>query len=350
MDSNIQTKRDEFRAYLDTRPDMKQDKPGPKNLYANLLLPDGALDINIKALNIPGFTTSYEVLNPAIWSNVIIPLYVQHYHGNKGKKKMESIGTYWNHLAALNKYVEFLNQDTAQNSIPYDWDKTTVSLYTDELAYIDAANLSNPQKVEILFTDFLETYLKYSTGKEITKTSNYIAALQSVILPNIKEVEPDVTSIFQVSSSKNLEHLLEKIALNDPGFGDFLSETPAGKAGKEYEAIAALRQYRYFLRLVASILQLAEGNISAVTPEDKIARNASNEPLQVIYYGAPGTGKSYTIDDMTDEKNSVRTTFHPDTDYSTFVGTYKPTMQRMPIHAIVGTSIHHAKDAQNQAA
>jgi hypothetical protein len=49
-------------------------------------------------------------------------------------------------------------------------------------------------------------------------------------------------------------------------------------------------------------------------------------PLQQIFYGAPGTGKSKTIKDETHGKSVVRTTFHPDSDYSTFVGAYKPTM------------------------
>jgi hypothetical protein len=55
-------------------------------------------------------------------------------------------------------------------------------------------------------------------------------------------------------------------------------------------------------------------------------------PLQQIFYGAPGTGKSHRITDddgvkKADENNLVfRTTFHPDSDYSTFVGCYKPTM------------------------
>lgn len=49
-----------------------------------------------------------------------------------------------------------------------------------------------------------------------------------------------------------------------------------------------------------------------------------NNPLQQIFYGAPGTGKSYTIDKYTTPDNSIRTTFHPDSDYSTFVGCYKP--------------------------
>lgn len=53
------------------------------------------------------------------------------------------------------------------------------------------------------------------------------------------------------------------------------------------------------------------------------------DPLQRIYYGAPGTGKSNEIKLMTGNgtfsKNyTFRTTFHPDSDYSSFVGTYKP--------------------------
>lgn len=49
-------------------------------------------------------------------------------------------------------------------------------------------------------------------------------------------------------------------------------------------------------------------------------------PLQLILYGAPGTGKSHKISTKfpTTKENSFRTTFHPDTDYASFVGCYKP--------------------------
>lgn len=53
--------------------------------------------------------------------------------------------------------------------------------------------------------------------------------------------------------------------------------------------------------------------------------------LQQIYYGAPGTGKSHTINEQTKGESVIRTTFHPDSDYSTFVGAYKPTMGLLPI-------------------
>lgn len=57
---------------------------------------------------------------------------------------------------------------------------------------------------------------------------------------------------------------------------------------------------------------------------------------QIIYYGAPGTGKSHKIKAQLEgvsKENIFRTTFHPDSDYSTFVGAYKPTMEK-PIDKI----------------
>ena len=51
-----------------------------------------------------------------------------------------------------------------------------------------------------------------------------------------------------------------------------------------------------------------------------------DKPLQQIFYGAPGTGKSHEIKVKTKGESIIRTTFHPDSDYSTFVGAYKPTM------------------------
>lgn len=61
------------------------------------------------------------------------------------------------------------------------------------------------------------------------------------------------------------------------------------------------------------------------------------DTVQVIYYGCPGTGKSREVKKLTEGLNSektvtfddgttniFRTTFHPDYDYTTFVGCYKP--------------------------
>ena len=60
------------------------------------------------------------------------------------------------------------------------------------------------------------------------------------------------------------------------------------------------------------------------------AMNAQENPAQIIYFGAPGSGKSYKVAEALaggDEKNIFRTTFHPDYDYASFVGCYKPEME-----------------------
>lgn len=65
--------------------------------------------------------------------------------------------------------------------------------------------------------------------------------------------------------------------------------------------------------------------------EEKEVMAKPSFSLQQIFYGAPGTGKSHTIKEETKESDVIRTTFHPDTDYSTFVGAYKPTTALLPI-------------------
>lgn len=51
-------------------------------------------------------------------------------------------------------------------------------------------------------------------------------------------------------------------------------------------------------------------------------------PLNWIFFGAPGTGKSYQLNELAkkhfDEDNVRRVTFYPDYTYSQFVGGYKP--------------------------
>ena len=72
--------------------------------------------------------------------------------------------------------------------------------------------------------------------------------------------------------------------------------------------------------------------ISKLPKGDKhtcLSENPSNRVFQQIFYGAPGTGKSNQIKRIVDDqgKKCFRTTFHPDSDYSTFVGCYKPSMK-----------------------
>lgn len=52
-----------------------------------------------------------------------------------------------------------------------------------------------------------------------------------------------------------------------------------------------------------------------------------DKPQTQILFGSPGTGKSYKTRELTQGKVSSTTTFHPEYDYASFVGAYKPTSE-----------------------
>lgn len=93
-------------------------------------------------------------------------------------------------------------------------------------------------------------------------------------------------------------------------------------------------------------------NPKSVAIVDKVhdpVKNQFTPPLQVIYYGAPGTGKSYKIKNIDKGQGTkpVRTTFHPDSDYATFVGAYKPTMEVVPRYESSGTQVDEKRIVYN---
>ena len=61
--------------------------------------------------------------------------------------------------------------------------------------------------------------------------------------------------------------------------------------------------------------------------EDKLKYNLNNFPINKIYFGAPGTGKSHRITEDLKSVNEIfqkRVTFHPEYDNASFIGSYKP--------------------------
>ena len=73
--------------------------------------------------------------------------------------------------------------------------------------------------------------------------------------------------------------------------------------------------------------------------EEKEVMAKPSLSFQQIFYGAPGTGKSHTINEETKDEDVIRTTFHPDTDYSTFVGAYKPTTKEVELRDLSGHKV-----------
>jgi len=114
----------------------------------------------------------------------------------------------------------------------------------------------------------------------------------------------------------------------------------------DYFAIYKASELDYYLYYIPRLLhdnfiKLFE----SVTPSVSTHREFVHAQLdkdsnkQIIYYGAPGTGKSFEINRITKDKEVIRTTFHPDSDYSTFVGAYKPTSIEVPVRDVTGKVI-----------
>ncbi len=138
-----------------------------------------------------------------------------------------------------------------------------------------------------------------------------------------------------VNSSSGMSQIKE-FFIND------LKLTPDNNL-QDYFAVYKAFEWEYYLYFVPSLLyknflHFFKSVLPTVTVshQKKESDLIQNQRLQQIFYGAPGTGKSYIINEQTKGEDVIRTTFHPDTDYSTFVGTYKPTTEFVPVLAIIG--------------
>ncbi|MDD6927748.1 MAG: AAA family ATPase [Porphyromonas sp.] len=81
-------------------------------------------------------------------------------------------------------------------------------------------------------------------------------------------------------------------------------------------------------------LLISRVNLDELYPTEgktSVKNGSIDTPHQTIYFGAPGSGKSYKVKEdrlkWVPEENIFRTTFHPDSDYASFVGCYKPIVR-----------------------
>ena len=138
----------------------------------------------------------------------------------------------------------------------------------------------------------------------------------------IKAIHPDYSDLIYYSDPKFVRNLYQELLSLENLPTEKTKDTFKTLGGGQYHN--AMATYIRFLEAV-KILSHVDMSISQFSPQEKPA-------FQIIYYGAPGTGKSHRIkkelkEMNVPEKNIFRTTFHPDSDYSSFVGAYKPTMK-----------------------
>ena len=154
------------------------------------------------------------------------------------------------------------------------------------------------------FSDYLKENVAKSTR------SNYLRYIQ--VDKHITRIKGLTNfNIFSITSVAELDDIIELLK-SDP---TYLEEDK--KRGQH--SICVLNKYREYLCTLpqnAGTATISSMNIQSPIP-----------PLQIIYFGAPGSGKSHKVaEDLAgiSRENIFRTTFHPDYDYASFVGCYKP--------------------------
>ena len=142
---------------------------------------------------------------------------------------------------------------------------------------------------------------------------------------------------------------ISKELLNE--YVDYFEQHPnrsAADAREELSGTSSIDKFEYgytsTLMILAKMVlgeQLSAQDKSSGLPYSygKITKQLLNAPLQLIFFGAPGTGKSHSIKAMSSMFEHYRITFHPDTDYASFVGAYKPSTISIPIRDVSGYPI-----------
>lgn len=141
----------------------------------------------------------------------------------------------------------------------------------------------------------------------------------------------DIECIYDITDPDKLSRIVNAL-LDDSDFIQLDNDKNQGwRSG-------SIMHYACFINARAYFLKKIEKSLQAHTEQvfnSKLSSSPSS--LQQIFYGAPGTGKSHTINEETAGEDVIRTTFHPDTDYSTFVGAYKPTTLEETVMTVIGT-------------
>lgn len=189
--------------------------------------------------------------------------------------------------------------------------------------------------------DFLKGFAYIITNLPLYKSSSKYSTKVDFSESYFNELYSSIQEFFGEQKVKNYDvHILRRsdsrIYLNALRKGSFsirdflIEEISVLKFSKEHGK-NVIR-----LDIVDNLSESVKDEITENYDSGDIVDNASR---QVIYYGAPGTGKSHKIKEQLEgvpKENIFRTTFHPDSDYSTFVGAYKPTRGKRPLYGLFG--------------
>lgn len=217
--------------------------------------------------------------------------------------------------------------------------KTCVNTENDGTVGVSEEEIAENKSLKRLFSDWL-----VSRGVEESTPPRFPDSVEAVSMPypgkkNTNVFEgiferltgcPPEVGVFEISSVdefnrvyKEFNRFIDQESEDSAGFQNeeaykecysyTRDRAPGGAYGYDAGRLrSAWKRYREFIQSIESLL---------------IKRAVKMKSRQLIYYGAPGTGKSFQTDKIAKlYDDTIRVTFHPDSDYASFVGCYKPSM------------------------
>ena len=158
---------------------------------------------------------------------------------------------------------------------------------------------------------------------------------KNLFVQYLKKIGLSKSAVRQYSDYYLEEESLKKLAKNLYNVGSIYEITSYAVISALYEKTKSLPVNKKWNNGLTAALKKYGEFIKTTSSSDFFGGCSTKWGVQVIqkiFFGAPGTGKSFKIDDPekgyglkdVDESRKFRTTFHPDYDYAQFVGAYKP--------------------------
>ena len=214
-------------------------------------------------------------------------------------------------------------------------------------AYIPYQWLSRIQVCSEYISALLEysvivTSMKKSLGKEFVKQLPCVNWRQNLNANDVNKIDDFISNQFSDKSDMaNFELFIEGLTWQDAD-----QKSKRGVEGKtlertDYIGAAVKKSFKFISEMSSKLNKCIDAymnnlefralvNKAAIRPFSArptiMAELPSKAGENIVYYGAPGTGKSYAIDEIVKTTKHVSTVFHPDTQYSDFVGCLKPSM------------------------
>ena len=200
---------------------------------------------------------------------------------------------------------------------------------------------------EVSLGDFYTYVMTCKTHEEIDECVEHLLDPNRKETPYVANYKGDSRVVTLIQNNLNLIQFTATTVSIKPEFADyfgyFFNGAYTSFVNMMKFVVSDVQMYQTILTnpigLAVNFLDTSakiDIGVKRINLENKKSESYS---LQQIHYGAPGTGKSHIVKKRTEGESVVRTTFHPDSDYSTFVGCYKPTTKEIEMRDVTGKVI-----------